>query len=159
MRSVLDAMPQVKAIEPDLIYEPLRFPDDPLFTSQWFHDNTGQFVVDPFGWFTGFGVPGADISSAQAWDITIGSRDVIVAVIDTGVDIDHPDLAGEQVREPRPRAGQVEHDTRSEPPLDAGIDFDTQVALPAGRSRRRNQTAHGPRKNVPRATRASIRSW
>ncbi|MCX7046543.1 MAG: S8 family serine peptidase [Candidatus Sumerlaeota bacterium] len=58
-------------------------PNDPRFAELWGMRNTGQ---------TG-GTPGADISAAKAWDLQQGSRDVIVAVIDTGVDYTHPDLA------------------------------------------------------------------
>ncbi len=80
--------PLFATLEPDGIYQANRIPNDPDLTSQWVHDNSGQFVQG-----FGFGVPGADIDSTEAWDLTIGSRSVIVAVIDTGVDTDHPDLA------------------------------------------------------------------
>jgi subtilisin family serine protease len=57
-------------------------PNDPSFSSQWDLSNTGQFG----------GTPGADIHATQAWSVTTGSAATVVAVIDTGVDYDHPDL-------------------------------------------------------------------
>jgi subtilisin family serine protease len=57
--------------------------NDPLYPQQWHYKNTGQMS----------GTPGADISLEDAWSITTGSTDVIVAVIDGGVDVQHPDLA------------------------------------------------------------------
>jgi len=59
------------------------FPNDPRFSEQWALHNTGQ---------TG-GTTDADIDAPESWDIHTGSSDVIVAVIDTGVDYNHPDLA------------------------------------------------------------------
>ena len=62
-------------------------PDDPDFSKLWGLHNTGQLVN---------GVTGnadADIDAAEAWDITRGHPDVIMAVIDTGADMNHPDLA------------------------------------------------------------------
>lgn len=58
-------------------------PQDPLFSEQWALDNHGQSG----------GKEGADISAALAWSLTSGSDKVVVAVIDTGVDYTHTDLA------------------------------------------------------------------
>ncbi|MBL3658380.1 Ig-like domain-containing protein [Fulvivirga sediminis] len=58
--------------------------DDPQLDLQWHYNNTGQ---------TG-GTAGADISLFQAWGLETGSNDVIVAVIDGGIDVDHADLEG-----------------------------------------------------------------
>lgn len=60
-------------------------PADPLFIHQYQLRNTGQ--GDPAG------TPGSDIRASSAWDVTTGSADLILAVIDTGVDLAHPDLA------------------------------------------------------------------
>jgi len=74
-------------IEPNPLFAPHKIPNDPLFNSQWQHDNTGQQIAGVFG------TEDADTDTTEAWDITIGSSDVIVGVIDTGFDFDHPDLA------------------------------------------------------------------
>jgi subtilisin family serine protease len=57
-------------------------PDDTYFGNLWGLHNTGQ---------TG-GTPDADIDAPEAWELTTGSSDVVIAVIDTGVAYDHPDL-------------------------------------------------------------------
>ena len=58
-------------------------PNDPLFFPwQWNLNNTGQLG----------GTPDADIDAPEAWDITTGSREIIIAVLDSGVDLEHPDL-------------------------------------------------------------------
>lgn len=59
-------------------------PNDPYFAVQWALYNTGQKN----------GTPGADIKAYKAWDVTKGDKNVIVAVLDTGVDYNHPDLGG-----------------------------------------------------------------
>ncbi|MEX0677679.1 MAG: S8 family serine peptidase [Pirellulales bacterium] len=59
------------------------FPDDPRFSELWGLHNVGQ---------TG-GTIDADVDAPEAWDLERGHPQVIVAVLDTGVDIDHPDLA------------------------------------------------------------------
>jgi len=59
------------------------FPNDTRFNELWGMHNTGQ---------TG-GTENADIDAPEAWDIATGT-DIIVAVIDSGVDYTHPDLTG-----------------------------------------------------------------
>jgi thermitase len=59
-------------------------PNDPLFNEQWSLQNTGQRD----------GKAGADICATRAWAKTTGSNKIVVAVIDTGVDYSHTDLAG-----------------------------------------------------------------
>lgn len=67
-------------------------PDDPLFDQQWGLQNVGQ--VTGAGANTELGVAGVDARVLQAWDLTRGSPEVSIAVIDTAVDHLHPDLAG-----------------------------------------------------------------
>ena len=72
-------------------------PDDPAMTdgSLWGLHNTGQSG----------GTADADIDAPEAWDLTTGSADVVLAVIDTGVDYTHPDLAGNMWTNPGEIAG------------------------------------------------------
>jgi len=70
--------------EPNYIVHAIEtVPNDTRFNELYAMRNTGQ---------TG-GTPGADIQATLAWDITRGSSSVLVGVIDTGVDYNHPDLA------------------------------------------------------------------
>ncbi len=75
--------PRVKYVEFNEILHIMNTPNDPGLSSLWAMNNTGQ---------TG-GTPGIDIGALRAWDLTTGSSNVVVAVIDTGVDYNHPDLA------------------------------------------------------------------
>ncbi|MGJ8672177.1 S8 family serine peptidase [Rubritalea sp.] len=82
--------------EKDFIYTTqVTTPNDSSYSSLWGLNNTGQ---------TG-GTSDADIDAPEAWDITTGNKDVIVAVIDTGVDMDHPDLADNIWTNPNEIAG------------------------------------------------------
>jgi len=57
-------------------------PNDEYFPRQWHLHNTGQSG----------GMLGADIRAPEAWEITTGDPNVIVAVLDMGVDLNHPDI-------------------------------------------------------------------
>ena len=59
------------------------FPNDEYFPLQWHLHNTGQSG----------GTPGADIRAPEAWEITTGDPNIVVAIQDCGVDSNHPDLA------------------------------------------------------------------
>jgi serine protease len=75
--------PDVLYAEPNYIVEALAVSNDPLFAQLWGLHNTGQAG----------GTVDADIDAPEAWDITTGSSQVVVAVIDTGIDYNHQDLS------------------------------------------------------------------
>lgn len=102
--------------EPDLDFaEPvymcyddaLHAPNDPFFSQQWFHDNPG----------TGAWLETADVQAEQAWDLEKGSRDVLVVIVDTGLDLAHEDLASQVI----PRDGDDwDFSSASDVPNDTG---------------------------------------
>ncbi|MBI4917566.1 MAG: VCBS repeat-containing protein [Acidobacteria bacterium] len=75
----------VEWAEPNFIqeYQKSATPNDPLFPNQWHLENTGQ----------GGGTSGADARLPGAWDLTTGSSEIVIAVIDDGVEMTHEDLA------------------------------------------------------------------
>jgi thermitase len=82
-------LPEVEYAEPsyeisadDAGLGPVR-PRDPRFAEQWALANDGQ----------NGGTQGADISAMRAWSVTTGTDKVVVAVLDSGVDYTHTDLA------------------------------------------------------------------
>jgi subtilisin family serine protease len=65
-------------------HRPFYSPNDPIYSQQWHLNNTGQngSTLD------------ADVDAPEAWDVTPGgSPDVVIAVVDSGMDLAHPDLA------------------------------------------------------------------
>ena len=75
--------PNILYAERNYIVKAIATPNDPRFPELYGMDNTGQ---------TG-GTPDADIDAAEAWDTSVGGSDVVIAVIDTGIDYNHEDLA------------------------------------------------------------------
>ncbi len=69
----LDSDPAVVYAEPNSILHAFATPNDPNLNKQWYHSVIG---------------------SAAAWDVTTGTQRVVIAVIDSGIDETHPDLAG-----------------------------------------------------------------
>jgi subtilisin family serine protease len=88
--------PLVRSAEPDRIASLLAVPDDTHFNQQWALDNIGQSHLET-NQGLGFhesrtGSPDADVDGPEAWADQTVHTPTVVAVIDTGVDIDHPDL-------------------------------------------------------------------
>ncbi|MGZ5313348.1 MAG: S8 family serine peptidase [Solirubrobacterales bacterium] len=84
----LERQPGVAYAEPNWRRERFTVPSDPLFGEQWSLLNTGQTV------FQAKGTAGADIRATPAWSVQDGSATVRVGVVDTGITMTHPDLAG-----------------------------------------------------------------
>lgn len=61
-------------------------PNDPYFSQQWGLYNDGSFNNNS--------IPGADIKAVNAWSTNTGNKNIIAAILDTGLEIDHPDLEG-----------------------------------------------------------------
>ena len=89
-RAVLDAvaylksLPNVELAEPDFIYSISQVPNDAKYSELW-----GM----------------TKIAAPAAWDVTTGSADVVVGVLDTGIEYTHPDLAANMLNTPSGLAG------------------------------------------------------
>jgi subtilisin family serine protease len=81
--AIYNADPSVRYAERDALLRPTVIPNDPFYGVLWGLHNTGQ----------GGGVPDADIDAPEAWSTWTGDSNFVVAVLDTGIALSHPDLA------------------------------------------------------------------
>ncbi len=81
----LAALPETLWAHEDLLRRNAKkfLPDDTELGNQWYLHNTGQDG----------GMKNRDLGAERAWNITAGTSSVIIAVLDDGCDLDHPDLA------------------------------------------------------------------
>jgi subtilisin family serine protease len=107
MAEALSSRDDVLAVEANQIYKLYeKTPNDADFGELWGMKNTGQ--------------AGVDIGATAAWDETTGSRDVVVGVIDSGIDYTHPDLADNIWKNP----GETGLDAQGRDKSTNGIDDD-----------------------------------
>ncbi len=97
--ALLAADPDVEAAAPDWRIHLDWIPNDPTYPANWGHNNQGQFPA--YDWYVSYdhtlapvGMPGFDADADLAWDLPagFGMPSVTIAIIDTGVDLAHPDL-------------------------------------------------------------------
>ena len=79
--------PEVESAQLNYLYKPQAIPNDTLFDSLWALRNAGQSVSGTTGTF------GGDLGVTSAWDRLTDCSAVVVAVLDTGVNYTHADLA------------------------------------------------------------------
>ncbi len=95
VRKSFDGAAEVVVAERDFIVFPCVTPNDPSYSQLWGMHNTGQ---------TG-GINDGDIDAPEAWEFSTGSANVLVGVIDTGVDATHLDLRDNMWTNPAEIAG------------------------------------------------------
>ena len=92
----LSADPRVQLVEPNYLRHASSIvPNDPYFSKQWGLLNSGSTGV----------TAGADISATDAWAIRTSAPGKVVAVLDTGVNASHPDLAANMWRDAAGKCG------------------------------------------------------
>jgi subtilisin family serine protease len=78
---VAEALPQVLYAEPNYAYRIAAVPNDPMYPDQWQLGPSNRMGMN------------SGIDAPSAWNASVGSQDITVAVVDSGVDTSHPDLA------------------------------------------------------------------
>ena len=83
----LSAAADVIYAEPNYVRRALATPNDTYYSNLWGLHNTGAVLGNP-------GFPaGVDIAAESAWNVTTGNRNIVIGVVDGGIDVSHPDLA------------------------------------------------------------------
>jgi thermitase len=90
--SAFSRNPDIVYAHPNHYFRACLTPNDPLFKYQYALSNTGQLIGSVPGSPTG--TISSDIKAPSAWEETTGDGTIVVAIVDSGVDLTHPDLAG-----------------------------------------------------------------
>ena len=93
IKNDLESISEIDLIEPIFIKKANLSPNDDYYPDQWGHDNYGQASSNYGG---SVGTNDADTDTDLAWDITTGSSDIVIAILDTGVN-EHSELQGRLV--------------------------------------------------------------
>ncbi len=124
--------PNIESAAPEALAYTTAIPNDPLYDDHWGHNNTSQLYS--YNWSTNLhngpqvGTVGWDTNAPVGWDGTqaYGSTSIIIAIVDTGVDYLHPDLAANCV------AG-YDYGSNDSDPMDDGNHGTCCAGVAAGR--------------------------
>jgi subtilisin family serine protease len=83
-RSIYQKDPSILYAEPNYVLRTAFIPDDTYFEQQWGLHNEGKAGA----------LADVDINAVEAWDIERGNKQVVIAIVDTGIDYTHQELAG-----------------------------------------------------------------
>ena len=112
-------------VEPDYLAYGGATPNDSFFaTQQWGLRNTGQTISGQAG------TTGADVSAPAAWDISTGDPNHVIAIFDSGIDYNHPDLAANVWSAPNGFSVNLGASTINCPPGSRGFNTITNTCDP-----------------------------
>jgi len=94
IEDIIDSFEQdenVAYVQQNYQFEPFQIPEDEYFPMQWALNNTGQEINGIIG------TPGIDVFVIPSWETHAELENILVGVIDTGIDVNHQDLSGKTV--------------------------------------------------------------